>query len=415
MTTHAPLTVADGPRAAALRQQFTEAVCSDWAKLLEFAAREKLIESPAHGMLADAVEQVRLLSNSLGSEFFHSYFRCLDCLRAGDRDAAARSVIILGNVLLPQLAAGRVTTPVPVLRTDEGLVVLPSGTPSETLSIDGPVVRPARIEQFREQIKRGQEATWYAKIDGWGVRGRTGPIDAEVAKYEARISKIAGEPAGLAVLDRAGAHPIVVGLTAAARLMREVAPQVAEEIATVTEYVVPLGGDHFVGGSDIYLYGASFLRLEPGWTPLCFADHLVHEAAHQLMHAEHELRPLLLNRDYVGAPSPIRTDPRPLYGTFHATFVFARLASFMDTFLAQHPRNTEAELRLHRHLLGFLQGLHILAEHGAFSNRGEHEFDAWRELAAELVSRHGMPDPDLYLRLTWDYEQANPGLPVFKP
>jgi HEXXH motif-containing protein len=415
MTTHVSLTGPNGPRAAAVRQEFSEAVCNDWIKLLEFATREGIIDPHAQGMLATAVEQARAVPNSLGSEFFYSYFRCLESLRGSDRHAAAGTALALGNVLLPQLATGNVSTPIPVLCAADGLVALPSAAPSAALRVDGPVVGPQDIDRFQEQITRAQKASWYARIAGWGVRGHTAPIDAEVSKYEERISKIAGEPAGLAVLDREPAQPIVRGLTAAATLLRDVAPEVAGEIAAVTEYVVPLRGDHFVGGSDIYLYGASFLRLESGWTPLCFADHLVHEAAHQLMHAEHELRPLLLNRDYVGAPSPIRTDPRPLYGTFHATFVFARLASFMDAFLARHPGSAEAELRLHRHLLGLLQGLHILEEHGALSNLGDQEMESWRELAAKLVARHGMPQPGLYLQLTWDYDEANSSLPVFRP
>ncbi len=415
MITQSPLVVPTGVRGTALRREFTEVVCDDWIKILTFASTEDIIDTSVNGMLAAAIEEAKANPELLGSEFFHCYFRALECLRQQDWPSASAAVMTLGNVLLPLLAAGHIRIPLPVSCDSDGLAVLPSGLASAGVHMDGQVVDPAGADQLLEQITQAVESSWYAKIDGWGVRGHTGPIDSEVTKYEARISRITGEPAGLSVLDRAGAGPIVAGLTAAAELLRDVAPQVAEEISAVTEYVVPLGGDHFVGGSDIYLYGASFLRLDPAWTPLCFADHLVHEEAHEFMHAEHELRPLLLNRDFVGAPSPIRTDPRPLYGTFHATFVFARLASFMDLFLTQQPENSEAKLRLHRHLLGLLQGLYILAEHGIFSERGEREIEAWRELADKLVQAHGMPRPDLYLQLTWDYDRAHSDLPVYRP
>lgn len=415
MMTQNPLSVPDAVRAAALRREFTEIVCDDWDKILEFASHERIVDSAVSDMLTVAIEQAKDRPEVLGSEFIHCYFRALESIRQQERQSAASAMLTLGNVLLPHLAGGYINTPVPVLRTDDGTAVLPSGASPGEIMLDGPVVDPDSIHQQREQIISSVESSWYARVDGWGVRGRTGPIDSEIVKYETRISRLVGESAGLSVLDRAAARPIVTGLAAAAELLRQVAPEVAQEIAEVTEYVVPLNGGHFVGGSDIYLYGASFLRLDPQWTSLCFADHLVHEAAHELLHAEHELRPLLLNRDYVGAPSPIRTDPRPLYGSFHATFVFARLASFMDMFLAGQQGNTEGEIRLHRHLLGLLQGLHILGKHGVFSSRGEQEVEAWRELAARLVRRHGMPEPELYERLDWDYERASSDLPLFRP
>lgn len=409
------LSVADGSRARQLRQEFSEAVCNDWIKILDLAYRGDVVDAQDCSLLTNALEQMRSQTGALGSEFFHYYFRALERMRAPGRSDAAMAIMTLGNVLLPQLALGNISTRLPVRRDADGLVALPGGNPSGKIRIDQEIVEPEDIGSLREQIAQSVEASWYARVDGWGVRGHTDPIDSEVRKYDERVSRLAGKQAGLFLLDREAAEPIVTGLAAAADLLRDTAPEVAAEIAAVTEYVVPLGGDNFVGGSDIYLYGATFLRLDPRWSPLCFADHLVHEAAHELMHAEHELRPLLLNRDYVGAPSPIRSDPRPLYGTFHATFVFARLASFMDMYLSRHPGDAEGVQRLHRHLLGLLQGLLILDEHGEFSDRGQAEVTAWQGLAADLVRRHGMPSPELYSQLTYDYEPADPKLPIFRP
>lgn len=401
-----------------LRRSFAETVLADWRTVLAFAGRQGILDTASAAALAAALEEVD--PADVRSELIHQYFLALEGINAKDRAGAARAARTLGNVLLPLVAAGDVDVPVPVAEAD-GLV-LPAAHPDARVAMPtvGGVAAVEEVRARREEIEAHVEASWVRRAGhgsvGVGVRGLTTPIAFEVQKYDERTSMLAGSPAGLRVLEigtRDGAA-VLDGIQQAMELIDSVDPGLAAEIAAVTEYVVLLDGLQFVGGSDIFLFGATFLRLDHRWTSLCFADHLVHEAAHQVLHVSQELDPLLLNREQMGQPSPIRSDARPLYGTFHATFVFLRLARFMHRMLEVGPPElaAEAEVRLHRHLLGLRQGLQILADYGELSPAGRDAVDEWMSAAAELTARVGEPDVRLYERLDWDYEPADGDLPL---
>jgi HEXXH motif-containing protein len=318
------------------------------------------------------------------------------------------------------VAAGIVSVDLPVWTSDDRTVPLPAGAPDARLRLplrDG-CVPVAAAGSAASQIEEHVAATWLVtrEQEQLGIRAATNPILVEIGKYDERSALLASRPTSLRPLDAGSDRgaAVVEGLLDAHDLIGAHDTQQAQEIATLTEYVVPMDGREFVGGSDLYLFGATFLRLREQWSALCYADHLVHEAAHQLLHAVQELRPLLLNRDQVGQPSPIRSDQRPMYGSFHATFVFLRLTQFMHRVVhAGDPDNQrEAEIRLHRHLLGLLQGLQILKDHAVLSDDGQDEVDTWMETARDLVAAVGAPDPRLYRQLTWDYEPPDERLPL---
>jgi HEXXH motif-containing protein len=414
------LSTPDEQQAVALRQAFTATVVTDWRKVIAFVERWAGLPTAQARQLTDALDEVSDVGGPSRSEFFHRYLLALDQVNKEDRDGARAMVTSLGNVLLQDAAEGRVSGALPVLHTDRG-VPLPAAAPDAVTAVRprNGVVDPSEITAHGDEIRRLIDATWLARASAgrtMGVRGLTAPIAGEIDKYDDRMSELAGGPSNLRMLDvdRGRGGDVVDRLQAGYRLLDSIDPVLAAEIAIVTEYVVLLDGVQFIGGSDLILYGASFLRLLPEWTPLCFADHIIHEEAHQLLHAAQELEPLLLNREQTGQPSPIRSDSRPLYGTFHATFVFLRLASFMRKVVqsSDDAFRSEAEVRLHRHLLGLLQGLQILVEHGEFSERGNREIDAWVAQAKGLVSDVGEPDPRFYARLDEDYEAANDELPL---
>lgn len=352
------------PNAVGARElvfELSSTLKQDWAAVVRFAETKGYIAADTSQPLAAAFQLATHHQTRLPSDYFHFYFRALGAIREGRPDEVTEAMRGLGEVV----ASGRETEPV------------------------GPLA-----------VRRSTPAIAYA-----------------LRSYEARTTELSGLPTSLRLIDpesRIGAR--IIDRAAAARdLIRMGCPPLADEIQAVTEYLVLLEGNDFVGGSDIAVFGASFLRLEPEWSPLCFADHIVHEEAHQLLHAAQEVNRLLLNRDKMGQASPIRRDPRPLYGSFHATFVFLRLASFMSSVTlspALGEWRDEAHLRLHRHLLGLLQGLRIVQDNGEFSPLGRQVVDEWIDAAHQLLDRHGPPDRALVPTLNWDYEPANVDLPV---
>ncbi|MFF3313742.1 aKG-HExxH-type peptide beta-hydroxylase [Streptomyces sp. NPDC002952] len=413
------LTVADGKHAASVRANFTRTILGDWSKILSFASHHQLVSSSHSQMLSEGLQQIVGARRPVSSELIHYYFQALDALQRKDKQAAAQAITWLGNVLVQYGAEGRMSGQVPVHVAADAGVGLPAARPNYRLPMAhrDALVDLSEIHSRGEEVSRSIQETWISKpSDALGIRGATSPVAFEVKKYNERTLALSGVDPHLRLLesDRDG-KAVVERLHAAFRLVESVDAEQAAEISAVTEYVVPLRGSGFVGGSDIFLYGATFLRMQPEWSELCYADHLVHEAAHQLLHAEQELDPLLLNRDQTGQPSPIRSDPRPLYGSFHATFVFLRLSLFMKEALQNGSPELapEAEIRLHRHLLGLLQGLQIMVDYGEFSQRGRQVLDGWIEEAHMLRAFAGTPDPRKYGLLDWDYEPANSGLQLF--
>ncbi|MFI8917180.1 aKG-HExxH-type peptide beta-hydroxylase [Streptomyces sp. NPDC053513] len=410
----------NGAEAAALRRSLGEAITADWQKVLDAAQSVQILAPEKIALLHQALESTAEAPRR--SEFYAAYFAALDAFAAKDRDAATRAVLGLGNVLVEDAAHGRVQTPLPISRSARhGSVRLPF-TPVDSawlLPADTDVLDPQHLADEKHTILEAAAASWITSEPGTvRLRAETDVVRTEIAKYSDQTKDIAQLDPGLTVAAGTDddTQTLIRNYDAGLRLIEQVLPEQAAEIRTLTEYVAPLRGEHFVGGSDIVLFGASFLCLEPTWSPLCFADHLTHESTHQLLHAKQEVHPLLLNRDETGLSSPIRTDPRPLYGTYHATFVFLRLTRLMAAVLRSSDTqwHEEAEIRFHRHLLGLLQGLAIIDEHGVYSPEGRQELDGWIETARELVAFAGLPNPKLYNRLNWDYDQANGDLPLLK-
>ncbi|MEV6758253.1 HEXXH motif-containing putative peptide modification protein [Streptomyces sp. NPDC051214] len=410
-----------GSTASALRRELGQAITADWHKVLGAAESAQLVTADNVALLRTALDATA--DTTRRSEFYTAYFGALDAFAAKDRDAATRAVLGLGNVLVEDAARGRSDTALPVARSARhGSVRLPAAAADSVWlpATHADVLDPGLLRDEKHTVLEAVSGTWISDSPG-GIRLRaeTDAIRTEVAKYSYQTKEISHLDPALGVAadtEDDYTQALLRNYDTGLGLIEQVLPEQAEEIKALTEYVVALRGRHFVGGSDIVLFGASFLRLEPTWSPLCFADHLTHEATHQLLHAKQEVQPLLLNREATGVSSPIRTDPRPLYGTYHATFVFLRLACLMAAVLRSSAArwHAEAEIRFHRHLLGLLQGLAIIAEHGVYSPQGREELEGWIETARELVGIAGLPDPRVYNQLDWDYDRPDSSLPLIK-
>lgn len=395
-----------------VRASFAELAVKDSLELVRASRARGRISAE----LADELEAALTGTSAscVRSEFFFAYFAAVDAYHASESDLPAALRALAGCLLVEVVSNNLTVDRLPVSLPDEGLRLLSAS--SEAAPVAGPHDGTAGSDFFAAKAADIAEAvaeSWLYRSANLRMRGRTAPIMNELQKYTDQTLSISKLDPALTIPDRMPSD-LLAKFERAVELMVEVSPEQAAEVNLLTEYVVPLKGNHFVGGSDITLFGASFLCLDADWSALCFADHMIHEASHQLLHARQEDEPLLLNRDELNDKSPIRADPRPLYGSFHATFVFLRLALFMSAVLesGREDLREEATLRLHRHLVGLLQGLEIIRDAGVLTPAGQAEFDGWVDGARELVSRYGAPQADIYTRLNWDYDVANPALPA---
>ena len=104
---------------------------------------------------------------------------------------------------------------------------------------------------------------------------------------------------------------------------------------------------------------------------------LVHEAAHQLLFGLAVDEPLVLNSINERYGSPLRTDPRPMDGIFHATFVCARmyyayerLMQKTDSAFSQADREIVAQ-RLRDYRRKFFDGLETVRRFGRTAVKGD--------------------------------------------
>lgn len=172
-------------------------------------------------------------------------------------------------------------------------------------------------------------------------------------------------------------------VTAALALIEEADAVLAAELRAVIVQIVGAisaaqnGGRRFGGASSFMLWGAVVLNVRQHSNRLEMLAGLVHEAAHQLLFGLSIDEPLVENPIDERYGSPLRSDPRPMDGIFHATFVCARMhyayARLMDAAknsLSQAERDFIAE-RLRDHRRKFLDGRETLQRFGRLTNNGD--------------------------------------------
>jgi HEXXH motif-containing protein len=131
------------------------------------------------------------------------------------------------------------------------------------------------------------------------------------------------------------------GVAEALSLLEETDAALAAELRALIVQVIgsaPVTPARSFGGvTSLTLWGAVTLNTELHRTPLEILDGLVHEGAHTLLFGYALGEPLVRNPMSERFASPLRSDPRPMDGVFHATFVCARLYLLYRRLLDRRP------------------------------------------------------------------------------
>ncbi len=195
--------------------------------------------------------------------------------------------------------------------------------------------------------------------------------------------------AGAGTLRSRDAEPLATFLAdhhwAMDRMSRDL-PELAAEIRAVVAQVilvwVPDSDDQLVfdGGSSPMLWGGLFLNVARRRTPLELLEVLVHESAHLLLYAFSQHEPLVLNDEAERYPSPLRADPRPMEGIFHATWVSARMAHAMEILgrsadLGEALRHQALEA-METDRANFLAGEAVIRAHAKLTSTGRRLIDS---------------------------------------
>ncbi len=208
-----------------------------------------------------------------------------------------------------------------------------------------------------------------------------------LGKDRARYGRLVGgntdSPTMLAAPDPRDWTNFKNNVLAALKLIDRADEGLAAEARALVAEVVGAGPSRekgvrtFGGISSFMLWGAVFLNTEKHRTTLDLFDGLAHETAHHVLFGLSPDEPLVTNAIEERYASPLRPDPRPMDGVFHATFVCARLHYAFER-LQDMPKPTlsSAEQQLARDRMQsnarrFRDGYETVRRFGKLSETGE--------------------------------------------
>ncbi|SIN77967.1 HEXXH motif-containing protein [Vannielia litorea] len=204
-------------------------------------------------------------------------------------------------------------------------------------------------------------------------RGGAGEVDALMDR------QMGDEAVNFAPVSHETADAFGTRLAAGLDLLRQGLPELHAEITSIVHHVVcavaPEGSAmQFDGASHYQFWGLLLLNPTFHTTRLAVAEVLAHESAHSLLFGLTIDEPLTLNPGEETYASPLRADPRPMDGIYHATFVSARMAWAMEGLAASGLLSPE-EVDAAREAAAadrrnFAAGLSVIEAHGKLSPTG---------------------------------------------
>jgi len=160
-------------------------------------------------------------------------------------------------------------------------------------------------------------------------------------------------------------------------------PSLAAELRSLTIEVIcaapptVVDARPFGSASSFMLWGALLINAVRYTDALAVLEALVHEGAHQLLFAHSIEEPLVTNALSERYASPLRPDPRPMDGVYHATFVTARVHYATNKIRqALSPTFAPADVKTIDDKLGVLKdlyfgGLDTVQRHGKLTATGQ--------------------------------------------
>lgn len=221
------------------------------------------------------------------------------------------------------------------------------------------------------------------------------------------VSAFVTSPEGLGTSERAGPdmRPLAPDVSAsclteakaAVKRLSTLDPTLFAEAAAHVQWIALFEGAGVVGVSTRRAFGAIYIRAhmsEANRTSIAhYVEHVVHEAAHTHLNALMHLDPLVENDSAERFTSPLRNDPRPMRGIYHASFVLARLVRvFRRWYDKDGTEVLQSRLTSFRDKLS--DGLDVISKHGQLTSYGAQLLNSMIEFSArnskKNPERHGI-------------------------
>lgn len=193
----------------------------------------------------------------------------------------------------------------------------------------------------------------------------------------------------------ARAQPFIERLDRAFALLDRAAPALSGEIRAIVEEIVVVSGDpgrkfQVDGGSHYQLWGTMFLNCDYHPNDVAAVEVMAHESAHVFLFGCCRDEMLVENDDEDLFTSPLRPDPRPMDGIYHATFVSARMHWAMSRLLEAGVLDADGEAVARRardaDAVNFNAGLDVVERHGMLTRTGIELMDGAKRYMAQAVA-----------------------------
>lgn len=220
---------------------------------------------------------------------------------------------------------------------------------------------PGRLCNLTDEDLGPRAAALFAQTvnDDPGLPLNLGPVESKV------VNRVAGELGS------------VLGLIA------EASPQLAGEVDVFGRQIVLAegapGGAVFSGATTIFLWGAVLINPAEVRGRLQLFEALTHECAHALLTGMTGGVDVTENDPTERFKSPLRSDPRPMEGIAHATFVLARIVYVLDLLantasLHDHEQTQVASMKA-ANLQHFRAGADVIQRSARLTREGKMIFD----------------------------------------
>lgn len=200
----------------------------------------------------------------------------------------------------------------------------------------------------------------------------------------------------IVTVDAAAADELAQTVGHAVALIREHAPETFSELERCVSEIVPASGRNsadgmeFGGCSSLERWGSILINSSAQPTTVVLCESIIHEGAHNVLFGTSPVEFHIRNGPDELRKSPLRVDPRPLDGIYHATFVLARMCYGMREFAASPTLDpalrTEARKRADEALKLFWDGYAVLDEHADYTDYGRAIMTAAHDYMAGLAA-----------------------------
>lgn len=170
-------------------------------------------------------------------------------------------------------------------------------------------------------------------------------------------------------------------ITQAIKMIEKYDPDLYAEFKEYVYAIKIFVGDYMIASSSFDTFGTIFISTPPeNRDPVLFyLEHLAHELSHLHLYALMGDDKIVLNSPQKTYRSPIRPDPRPMHGIFHAVFVLARLNRLFKRILSNE-KIPELEKRFQKDREDFLDGLKTVKKYSKLTEKGKHLIKTFDEI-----------------------------------